>query len=296
MATFTKMACKVVRYSGLPFVFREFIQRHRITFILFHDVQADLFEQHVHYLLKNYHIISLQQYLNARKDPRSTLPLKSLVITFDDGLKRNFDLLPIIKKYRIPVTIFLCSSIVCTHRRYWMGVQLSDYPIEVLKRMPASERDHVLLKSGFDPMKESAVRESLAFDEIEEMKDYVDFQSHTRFHAILPYCENDRAEDEILTSKRELEAKLHSAVTSISYPNGDYSERDLILAKKSGYELGITVDFGFNTLRTDAFRLKRLCIRDNADRDELIVKATGAWQFLKQFFGKEDHGYQEAKD
>jgi len=296
MATFTKMLYKIVRYSGLPFVFREFVQRYKVTFILFHDIKADLFEQHVHYLLKNYHIISLQQYLDARKTPHFKLTPKSLVITLDDGLKGNYDLLPIIKKYRIPITIFLCSSIVCTHRRYWMGVQLSGYPIEVLKRMHASERDHILLTSGFDPMKEFAARETLGSDEIVEMRGYVDFQSHTRFHAILPYCENERAEDEILTSKRELEAKLNSAVTSISYPNGDYSERDLVLAKKGGYELGITVDFGFNTLRTDAFRLKRLCIRDNADRDELIVKATGAWQFLKQFFGKEDHGYQEAKD
>jgi poly-beta-1,6-N-acetyl-D-glucosamine N-deacetylase len=295
MATITTMAYKIVRYSGLPFFIREFVQRHKITFILFHDIKADLFEQHVCYLLKTYHIISLQQYLDARKTPQFKLPPKSLIITLDDGLKRNYDLLPVIKKHRIPITIFLCSSIVCTHRRYWMGVSLSGHPIEVLKRMPTSERDHLLLTCGFDPMKEFAVRESLGSDEIKDMKGFVDFQSHTRFHAILPYCENERAEDEILTSKRELEAKLNSAVTSISYPNGDYSERDLVLAKKGGYELGITVDFGFNTLRTDAFRLKRLCIRDDADRDELIVKSTGAWQFLKRFFRKEDYGYHEAK-
>jgi hypothetical protein len=85
MVTLTQMAYKIVRYSGLPFIFREFVQRHKITFILFHDIKADLFEQHLLYLLKNYHIISLQQYLEARKTRQLKLPPKSLVITLDDG-------------------------------------------------------------------------------------------------------------------------------------------------------------------------------------------------------------------
>jgi peptidoglycan/xylan/chitin deacetylase (PgdA/CDA1 family) len=142
-------------------------------------------------------------------------------------------------------------------------------------------------------MKEFADRESLGFDEIKKMSEYVDFQSHTRFHAILPYSEDDQAEDEIIASKLELEANFNFFVNAISYPNGDYSERDLMLAKRAGYELGLTVDFGFNTIKTDAFQLKRLCINDDANGDEFIVKTTGAWQFLKQFFKKEAHGYKK---
>lgn len=276
-------------------MFREIVQRRRITFILFHDIKPDLFEKHVNYLLKHYSIIPLQQYLKARKTPHLKLPPKSLVITLDDGLRGNYGLLPIIKRYDLPITIFLCSSIVCTNRRYWTGFNVSDCPIEVLKTKTASERDRILLESGFDQMKEFADRESLGFDEIKEMSEYVDFQSHTRFHAILPYSEDDQAEDEIISSKLELEASFSFSVNAISYPNGDYSERDLMLAKKAGYELGLTVDFGFNTPRTDAFRLKRLCISDDADGEEFIVKTAGAWQFLKQFLSKEAYGYKKDK-
>jgi peptidoglycan/xylan/chitin deacetylase (PgdA/CDA1 family) len=294
MVLLTRIAYKAVRYSGIPWIFREFVQRHKVTLILFHDIRPDLFEQHLRYLLKHYQVISLQQYFNARKDLHLCLPPKSLVITLDDGLKGNYHLLPVIQKYKVPVTIFLCSSIIGTQRRYWTGVTVPGYSVEDLKCMPASQRDRLLRESGFDPLKESAFRESLGLDEIMKMSDYVDFQSHTRFHAILPLCGDSQAEDEIITSKLELEAKLHSRITSISYPNGDYSARDLNLARKGGYALGITVDFGFNTIRTDPLRLRRLCISDDSSCDELIVKATGTWQFLKQFFKKEGYGYKEA--
>ena len=66
-----------------------------------------------------------------------------------------------------------------------------------------------------------------------------------------------------------------------SYPHGDYSDRDIELCRQAGYDCGITVDFGFNTVTTDRFRLKRLSVNDTDDLNELIVKASGLWQFVK---------------
>ena len=42
-----------------------------------------------------------------------------MVVTFDDGHIKNHSLLPVFKKYQVPVTIFLCSGIVDTGKHFW---------------------------------------------------------------------------------------------------------------------------------------------------------------------------------
>ena len=83
-----------------------------------------------------------------------------------------------------------------------------------------------------------------------------------------------------------MEKEYGLKIDSIAYPNGDYSDRDIALAKEAGYECGVTVDFGYNTPRTDLFRLKRLSVNDTANFDELAVKASGVWQFFKTKNGR----------
>ncbi len=86
-------------------------------------------------------------------------------------------------------------------------------------------------------------------------------------------------------------------INTISYPNGDYSKRDIELAKKAGYECGITVDFGFNNNKPDLFRLKRISVNDTSDINELIVKSTGVWGFFKTFNGlKQSYGLHYEKN
>jgi len=65
----------------------------------------------------------------------------------------------------------------------------------------------------------------------------------------------------------------------------NYSERDIELCKKAGYSCAITVDFGFNTLQTNPYRLKRLPVGDVKSIDELAVKASGVAEFLSILFG-----------
>ena len=113
------------------------------------------------------------------------------------------------------------------------------------------------------------------------MRDWVDFQSHTCFHPCLTQCDDATAQAEIALSKQHLERDYALNINTISYPNGDYSERDIRMAKEAGYTCGITVEYGFNGLHPDLFRLKRISVNDARSQDELIVKASGCYAFLK---------------
>ena len=124
------------------------------------------------------------------------------------------------------------------------------------------------------------------------MRACVDFQSHTQFHTNLPTCGDDAARREIFESKRTLEQRFGLEIHTISYPNGDYSDRDIGLCREAGYSCGITLDYGYNTVHTDLMRLKRLSMNDTADVDELAIRASGVWGFFKSLAGiRQEYGY-----
>src|SRR5260370_31388641 len=108
-----------LRFSGLRFSHRKIAQRNKITILLYHAMPAPVAERHFRALSARYNIISLSVYLAWKKNKSAlSLPPKSIIITFDDGHKANYELKPLLEKHRVPVTIFLCSGIVGTQAHY----------------------------------------------------------------------------------------------------------------------------------------------------------------------------------
>ena len=282
-----------LRFSGIPFFIREFIQRRKVTIILYHDIKYELAEKHFKMLIDKYNIISLRDFTRARNSEKiCNFPPKSLIITFDDGHKDNYKLLPLFKKYNIKPTIFLCSGIVNTNRHFWFRNEAAhQIGVKYLRKIPNEKRLQLLKENGFEEEKDFVERRALSKSEIDEMKNVVDFQSHLMYHPCLPCCTNSRATEEIVESKLALENDYRLDVYSLSYPNGDYSSRDIDIAQKAGYQCAVTVDIGFNSENTNLFRLKRICIRDEADINELLVKATGFWTSIKRLFERQPYGY-----
>ena len=277
-----KLLFRLFRISGLPFLFRELIQRNKVTILLFHEISKVTAEQTFSYLSKKYNIIALNDFIDAiDKRDKTKIPKKALILTFDDGHIMNYEMLPVIKKYNIPVTIFLCASIINSNRHFWFKYKNQSISTGPLKYLSNKERLNVLAKAGFEQDKEFDNPQALQKSHIDEMKHHVNMQSHTLFHPCLPKCDNNKAREEIFNSKEILETEYKLVINAISYPNGDYSERDILLTNEAGYKCGITVDFGFNSIKTNVFRLKRLSVNDTPNINELIVKASGVWSFFK---------------
>lgn len=286
---------KALRYTGVAWLWREMMQRRKVTFLLFHDMDPEDAQRNFSYLKKHYRIISLKEYVEAVSN-QSMLPKKAVVITFDDGHRSNYKLLPVIKELGVPVTVFLCSSIVGTCRHFWF--RHSDAvkrEAESFKRLGNDERLKKLGALGFSQNQEHDNRQALSRDEIEEMMPFVDFQSHTCYHPILPQCDDITAQEEIVASKKQLESSFGLDVYALSYPNGDYSDRDIRLVKEAGYQCGITVDSGYNTLHSDLFRLKRFSVNDAKSITELMVKASGIYALIKQKLHKPAYGYKASQ-
>lgn len=276
-----KTLYKLGRFSGLPFFFRTFVQRNKVTFLSLHNPKPEVAEKSFNYLQKRYNVISLNQYVDAVLNHKD-LPKRAMVITLDDGYIGNYELLPIVKKLQIPISIFLCAAIVGTHRKFWF--EFDDMPIDEiakLNRKLNKTRLETLSNLGFSRDQEHDVPSALQREHLIEMKDFIDLQAHAKYHPVFPNCTEDEVWDEVNGARKILENDYALSIYAIAYPNGEYSERDILLVKKSGYTCAITADYGFNDKSTDLFRLKRLLIRDDHDMHQLIVKSSGAWGFIK---------------
>lgn len=281
-ARLREMVFFLLRMSALPYLIREMLQRRRVTILVYHKPSSEVADSHFAALRRRYNIVSMADYLKYRVSPSERLPRKALVVTLDDGHKSNYALKPIFEKHGIKATIFLCSGLAGTNRHFWFEVDMKDSVRQGLKSLGDNERLNALAGLGFSEATEQEVRQALSAAEIEEMKPIVDFQSHTVYHPVLPQCSEARSFEEISGSKLELETKFGLSIDALAYPNGDYSFREMEIAEKAGYKCALSLDSGFNSRQTPAFQLKRICITDDANIDELLVKASGLWGFLRR--------------
>jgi peptidoglycan/xylan/chitin deacetylase (PgdA/CDA1 family) len=267
-----------VRLTLLPRAIRFLLQRNQVTILLYHRPAPTTLARHVRTLRKIYNLVSLESFVDAVEHGSvNKLPPRSLVLTFDDGHRSNYELIDVIRELPARPTIFLCSGIVGTESPYWFDVVTDPEP---LKRVSDDER-LVRLEEEMDGAG-SRRRSALTVDEVNELRPYVDFQSHTVSHPILPRCSPEKALRELVDSRAQLESAYALAVYAVAYPNGDYSPRELLLAQRAGYRCGVTVDFGFNGPNADPFRLKRIAVDDDNDGAHVVVlKACGIWGVLR---------------
>ncbi len=234
------------------------------------------------YLSKRYHLIGLPEFIRAHAGGLlRRLPRWTMVLTFDDGHVGNYQLLDQFRQLGVPVTIFLCSELVGTNRHFWFKHVAAGPAVEAMKRLPNTERLDVLAEQGFSPAREYDRPQALSHAQVAEMSPCVDFQAHTLDHPCLPTCDDGEIARQLTGCKLQLERDHQLPITTISYPNGDYDERTLLLARQAGYRYGITVKYGYNTSHTDPLRLKRMDVNDTEDVNELAVKASGLWHWLK---------------
>ena len=102
----------------------------------------------------------------------------------------------------------------------------------------------------------------------------INFESHGLTHKILPNLFNDEKHSEISESKKMLEKKLNTHIHAFSFPDGDYDEMCLNVAKDCGYQLAFTTDNGYVEKQQDLFKLNRINIHDNNSKNIPLFYST----------------------
>jgi peptidoglycan/xylan/chitin deacetylase (PgdA/CDA1 family) len=270
-----KVLVQLVIWIGLARLTRMLLWRDRVAILLYHDPDPATMDRHLTYLSKFCDLVPFEDF----NRPGTGRPRAA--ITLDDGHAGNAKLLPVFIKHKVRPTIFLCSRIVARPRmHWWMHPGAERVGLERLKRQPNVTRVAELEEVGFHQDGDDQPT-GLTAEEIEAMRPFVDFQSHTRFHPVLTRCDDNECADEIAVSKREVEGLVKRPCEHFAFPNGNYGQREIELVKVAGYKTARTCDIGWNDQRTDPFRLRAMIIGDAASTPMFAFQLTGIPRVLK---------------
>jgi len=173
-----------------------------------------------------YQIIELVDLVSAMKNGKP-LPIRSAVITFDDGFNETCnEACPTLKKHGFPATFFLIGNL--------LG-QCADW-LAHRQRLVSLAGARLLVHEGFT------------------------VGSHSMTHCRLTELSDSAAWEEITYSKQRLEDGLGVAVRSFAYPFGYWSLKLRDLVASSGYQAACTTQSGFNGYQSDVFALRRIDI------------------------------------
>lgn len=169
-------------------------------------------EQQIKWLKDNgYNIVPLKEVVEYLQGKRPSLPPKSVVITADDGWESVYTYMyPIVKKYNIPVTLFIYPSTISVGKHAMTWEQLKELQNTGLFDI----EDHTYWHPDF----------------IQEKKRL----SQTQYEKFVKV--------QLVNSKRILENKLGIKVTLLAWPYGiydDYLEQE---AQKAGYVMAFSID------------------------------------------------------
>jgi peptidoglycan/xylan/chitin deacetylase (PgdA/CDA1 family) len=272
-----------IRRAGLPSLARHTYARRRVAILMYHEPARDLLERHLDYLGRHYTFVTLQRVVDALHHGRwEDLPTPAVVVTVDDGRRENYELLSAFQRHGVVPTLYVCSQLIGTRRRFWFDVRPDR---ESLKRLSHEQRVRRLEQDGdFALTMEfpSSPATALSLEQIAQMGDAVDVQSHTRFHPVLTTCTEEHCREEVERSRAEIEELVGRRCEHFCFPNGDYSERELQMVRQAGYRSARTIRTGWIGPGSDPYQLPIVGVDDYASVNQLAADLAGLG-FLEGF-------------
>lgn len=185
----------------------------------------------------NWTSYTMTELIQAKK-----LPEKSFCITFDDGFEDNYhNAFPVLQKYNFKATIYLVPN--HTHNTW--------------EKFENKQFDALLKQEQILEMQTSGL---------------VEFGSHTLTHTNLSSISLKNAQEEIISSKQEVEKITHIPCHAFAYPYGKYNTILSDFVKSCGYSSSTIVKRG--VYENNAFDIKRIGILGTESFFDFYLKIT----------------------
>lgn len=234
--------------SSIPFVRkrgRVILMYHNVTkdrSPIFSNVTSEQFEDQIHTLLADGYIpVKVSEFV-ARMRVGEDIS-RHVAVSFDDGYDDLFPyMFPIIKKYNLPVSIFLITGYIGRPFPNKSGIT---------QRILREEEIHIMIDSGL-----------------------VEFLPHTRTH---PRLENGAYpyEDEVESSYNDLERIVGVGVPKIfAYPRGQYTDAYVSWLKGHEWIASVTTEPGIVEEGADPFTIPRVMVYGDMSLSEFRVNLT----------------------
>jgi peptidoglycan/xylan/chitin deacetylase (PgdA/CDA1 family) len=249
------------------------------------------FAQQMSYLAQSYHVVSMEEVLEAVEGGKR-LPRRAVLITFDDAyFDWKSNAWPILRRFRFPATIFVPTAYPDQPQRsFWwdrfyysvnftLERELQYSPVGILQLNNPDERrksfqtlrnyvktlSHNEAMAAIDEICAQLTNGSLpqksamGWDELRKLaKEGVTLGAHTRTHPILTQIPLEQVRQEVRGSKEDLEREIGNVSPVFCYPNGNHNDEIVGILKEEGYKLAFTCLDGHSNLNSiDPLRLRR---------------------------------------
>jgi glycosyltransferase involved in cell wall biosynthesis/peptidoglycan/xylan/chitin deacetylase (PgdA/CDA1 family) len=270
-----ELASAAIRAAGLGVVARLTWSRRGVGIILYHDPSPQRLDEHLRYLASKYSLIDVGRLEAALASGAwDELPRNAILVTFDDGHAGNAQLAPVLIRHGVRPLIYVCPSVIEGAGHFWFKTPGVDP--EPLKLVGSAERAAVIDAAGVHTA--TRLRDALKPDELKALAGVADIGSHTETHPILPLCTEEEVEREIVLSRERVSDLTNVLCRHFSYPNGDYTDREVELVRRAGYSTARTTEAGWNRPGCDPLRLRIASPADHCSVNALAADLAGLFQ------------------
>ncbi len=228
-------------------------------------LSSDLFEHHLQYLVKHFHVRPLAEIVAALREERPLAP-RTVALTVDDGYADFVEhAYPLLQKYEVPATVFVVSDFLDRNSWLWTdairhaldattesrlilqapGVRLKfDLGVSSLRerawlavcelclRAAPAERAWLIerLQDALQltlPVGATPEYRAMTWADARRLeRDLIEIGSHTCTHPVLSKCSAPEIDHELRESKRVIEQQLRRPISAVAYPHGEPSDYD----------------------------------------------------------------------
>jgi peptidoglycan/xylan/chitin deacetylase (PgdA/CDA1 family) len=251
------------------------------------------FAKQMKYLATHCQMVTPSDVLAAAKSRnKKDLPPRAVLVTFDDAYC-DFEeqAWPILKRYKIPATLFvptgypdqpeqtfwwddLYHALHSTHRREALETPIGTVSLSnIVSRNQAYQRlknyikmlEHAeALGRVRDLCRELGVQPStnrvLGWDSLRKMsREGLTLGAHTRTHPLLNRISLDQARKEVIGSYEDLNYEIGFALPIFAYPSGQFSNDVVSMLEQEGFSLAFTTKRGINNINhMNPLRIQRI--------------------------------------
>jgi len=279
--------------DSLP-VFKWLPEKLRI--VMYHGVgcshfSEEAFELQMKFISKHFEtfwVSEAMSLLDENSNVKSTKP--PIILTFDDGLLNNkITAAPILEKYGLKATFFVCSDLIDGKSMMWnreIRCRLSLMDTEDIRKMTdglcadntnesiysfvelVKSWSKVDVKALLTSLREEfpnpeytdqMLRDGLIMktEDLINLPECIEIGSHTRSHPILNTLGEEEIENEVKNSKSILSELLNKSIDVFCYPNGASNEYCQKVVSEH-YSIAVTTEEGFASSADGFHSLKRI--------------------------------------
>ncbi len=266
---------------------KKYMEKQNIPILMYHSISSyasprfrpctvspQVFEKHLSYLEQHdYTAVTVTQFVRAMVQGRAKLPLRPVILTFDDGYEDFYThALPALRRHGFAATLYIATAFVGGTSRW-------------------------LQREG------ESMRPMLTWEQLAEISaSGIECGAHSHTHQPLDMLPLSTARNEIVYSKEVLEEHLGQEVSSFAYPFGYYTPRVQQIVQAYGYTSACALKRMLNSLYDDPYALARLALQADTAVDDLatalstgrgplvasLMKRTraGLRQYVRTVYGK----------